>query len=125
MRCNTTIKLYKPVIKRLSNAAITALEKTAEELHTQVIQAQVMPFKTGNLQNESSWVDYSESKSGKVSINHSTPYARRLYYHPEYNFNQKDNPNAQGRWWEDWIIGSKRGNAQKAFATFYKKEAGL
>ena len=31
---------------------MTALEQTAEALHTEVVQAQVMPFDTGHLQNE-------------------------------------------------------------------------
>ena len=49
---------------------------------------------------------------------HSTPYARRLYYHPEYNFHKskwKDkndrehygNPNAKAHWFEDWQKGGK------------------
>lgn len=29
-----------------------------------------------------------------------TPYARRLYYNPQYNFSKSPNPNAQGLWFE-------------------------
>ena len=105
-----------PRIRELSQAAVTALEQTAEALHTEVVQAQVFPFDTGNLQNESTFVDYSEVKQGKVTLVSNTPYARRLYYHPEYNFQTKENPNAKGRWYEDWVPGgSKDDFAKKAF----------
>ena len=31
---------------------------------------------------------------GNGEIRYRTPYARRLYYHPEYNFSTKKNPEA-------------------------------
>lgn len=39
-----------------------------------------------------------------------TPYARRLYFHPEYNFQKVNNPNAQGLWAEPWLPGGDREN---------------
>lgn len=91
---NSVIKLNLPKIRQLTDAQITALEQTAEALHTEVVQAQVFPRDTGNLQNESTFLDRSESSHGKVSIISSTPYARRLYFHPEYHFQTGENPNA-------------------------------
>ena len=82
MQVKSTVKLNMPRIRQLTGAAVRALELTAEVLHTEVVQAQVMPFDTGNLQNESTFVDYSQSAGGKVSLVSSTPYARRLYYQP-------------------------------------------
>ena len=126
MQVKSTVKMNFPRIKQLTQAAVTALEKTAEALHTEVVQAQVFPFDTGNLQNESTFVDYSEAKDGKVALISSTPYARRLYYHPEYNFQTKENPNAKGRWYEDWMQGgSKADFAPKAFKQLYKKVGGV
>lgn len=90
MQVKSTVKLNMPRIKELTQAAVKSLEMTGEALHTEVVQAQVLPFDTGNLQNESTFVDYSESSSGKVSLVSSTSYARRLYYHPEYNFQTKE-----------------------------------
>lgn len=72
---NSTVKLNFPKIQQLTKAQVMALEQTAEALHTNVVQAQVFPRDTGNLQNESTFVDYSESSQGKVSIISSTPYA--------------------------------------------------
>ena len=120
-RVTSTIIINQQRIKQLTQAQIQALEITAEALHTEVVQAQVIPFgetkketykeygargqfaKTGReykgkaktrtiyqggtLQNESTFVDYSNSSKGTVTLVSSTPYARRLYYHPEYNIN--------------------------------------
>ena len=38
---------------------------------------------------------------------------------------KKENPNAQGNWLEPWISGKNKDFCKKAFAQFYKKEAGL
>ena len=119
------VKLNIPKIKRLDKATTKSLEMTMEALHTEVVNAQVMPFDTGTMQNDSTYVDYSKSSKGKVSLITSTPYARRMYYHPEYNFQTKENPNAQGNWYEPWITGKHKNFCKKAFSQFYKKEAGL
>lgn len=115
-----------PRIRQLTGAAVKALELTAEALHTEVVQAQVMPRDTGNLQNESTFVDYSQSARGKASLVSSTPYARRLYYHPEYNFQTDENPSAQGEWYKDWLPGGKKENfAPEAYKVFFKKLGGV
>src|SRR5690606_35299262 len=56
------------------------------------------------------------SRSGEGHIEWRTPYARRLYYNPQYNFSKDVNPNARGLWFEaakarykgDWIQRVKR-----------------
>lgn len=126
MQVKSTVKMNFPRIKQLTQAAVTALEMTAEALRTEVVQAQVMPFETGNLQNESTFVDYSESKQGKVTLVSSTPYARRLYYHPEYDFQTDENPFAGGEWYEPWLPGGvSQDFARNAFKRFYKKVGGV
>lgn len=121
----TTITLYPHKLKKLADAQVQALEMTAEALHTDVVQAQVMPRDTGHLQNDSTFVDYSQSKSGTVTIVSQTPYARRLYFHPEYNFRKVENANAQGKWFEDWISGSRKDFCKNAFSKFFKKLGGV
>lgn len=120
-----TITLYPHKIKKLTDAQVTALEMTVEALHTEVVQAQVMPRDTGHLQNESTFVDTSQSKSGTVTMVSQTPYARRLYFHPEYNFRKVENANAQGHWYEPWISGSKKDFCKKAFSKFFKQVGGV
>lgn len=113
-------------IRQLTQAQVTALEQTAEALHTDVVQAQVVPRDTGALQNEKFFPDYSQSNSGKVSLVHEGPYSRRLYFHPEYKFQTEENPNAKGEWFEDWMPGgSKSDVAMKMYIQFYRKAGGV
>ena len=123
---SSRIRMNFPRIRQLEAAQVKTLEQTAEALHTEVVQAEVFPRDTGALQNESTFVDTSESRQGKVSLVSSTPYARRLYFHPEYHFQTKENPNAKGMWYEDWLSGgAKAGDASQLFAQFYKKAGGV
>ena len=124
IKVNSTINLNLPKIRELTEAQVTALEETAEALHTEVVQAQVFPRDTGNLQNESTFVDASASKQGKVSIVSTTPYARRLY--PEYHFHTDENLNAKGKWYEDWLPGGKEADyCTNAFKRIYRRLTGI
>ena len=116
-RVNSTVRLNLSKIRELSEMQVKALEQTAEAIHTEVVQAQVFPRDTGNLQNESTFVDTSKSKQGKVSIVSSTPYARRLYFHPEYHFHT---------WYEDWIPGGREADyCTNAFKRIYRRLTGI
>lgn len=119
------VKMHRGVVKKLSNAQIIAMEQTAEAVKTDVIAKNVIPFDDGTLQNESTMIDTSGSKHGSVTISSDLPYARRLYFHPEYNFSKKNNPNAGGRWYDPWIDGSRKDFAMKAFRTLYKRLTGV
>lgn len=126
MAVKSRVKINVSKIKQLNSMAIKSLEQTAEALHTEVVQAQVVPRDTGALQNEKMFVDYSKSKQGKVSLVHEGPYARRLYFHPEYNFSKEENPNAKGKWFEDWQKGgSKSDFIPNAFKEFYRRNTNL
>lgn len=126
IRVSSRVRLNMPQINRLQRAQVVALEQTAEALHTEVVQAQVFPRDTGNLQNESTFVDYSQSNQGKVTIVSSAPYARRLYFHPEYNFQKTANSNAKGEWYEDWLPGGRDAEfCTNAFKQFYRRLTGL
>lgn len=126
IKVKSRVKLNMTKIRQLNQAQIQALEQTTEALHTEVVQAQVFPRDTGRLQNESTFVDYSESSRGKTSIVSTAPYARRLYFHPEYHFQTDENPNAKGRWYEDWVPGGKEEDfAVNAFKTLYRRLAGI
>lgn len=142
---NFTVKLDKAVIKRLDDAAIKALEQTAEAIHTDLVQSETIPRKTGRLQNEAFFVDNSMSNMGHVELVNEGPYARRLYFHPEYNFHHEPweviatrgkrkgevidkgdgNPNAGGRWFDPYLPGGAKADyAEKVYARLYKREAG-
>lgn len=125
-KVTSTVKIYKSKIKLLTDAQIRALEQTAEHLKTEVMMAQVIPYDQSDLQ-KSAFVDDSNKKNGTVELVYSTPYARRLYYHPEYNFNQdpRKNPNAQGKWCEPWLTGNNKDWCQKEYAKLYKQLGGV
>lgn len=116
------IKYNKTQINKVKKAQITALMKTVEALHSEIIQSQVMPFDTGNMQNSSTFVDDSNIKNGFASLVTQTPYARRLYYHPEYNFRTDNNPHAQGRWLDSWINGKNKNFVSKTYEYFLSRE---
>lgn len=125
-KVTSTITLNMPIINKLDKAAVRALEMTTEALHTEIVQSEVMPRDTGALQNEKTYVDVSESNAGHAEIVSEGPYARRLYYHPEYNFQKYENAFAGGKWFEPWMKGGVSEDfAVKAFAKLYKREAGL
>lgn len=122
---NSIIRLNFSQINKLDNAIATSLAKTGEALKTEVIIAQVMPFDTGTMQNTSTFVDDSNSKQGKVNLITSTPYARKVYYHPEYNFQKTENANAQGEWLEPYVNGNKKDFCAETFIKFYREYGGL
>ena len=126
MAVKPVVKINGAKLKQLSQAAIKALEMTGEALHTEVVQAQVVPRDKGPLQGEKFSVNCDRSSSGKVSLIHEGPYARRLYYHPEYNFQTKENPNARGKWFEPWQKGGENEKfVPETFKKFYKRFSGL
>lgn len=127
IQVSSRIKINLPRIRQLEAAQVTALEQTAEALHTEVVQAQVFPFDTGALQNENTFVDTTESRSsGRVSLVSSTPYARRMYFHPEYNFKKDENPNARGKWYTDWLPGGPKADfCRDAYKQIYRRLTGV
>lgn len=108
-------------VRQVEQAVATALEQTAQAVITDVVDEQVMPMDTGTLQNSSTFVETSESSTGVVGIISDTPYARRLYYHPEYNFRTSENKNAGGKWFQPWIDGDKKEFAADAFAKLLRQ----
>ena len=113
---NVKVKLNHKNISAIRKKANEALVETADAVKSNLQQSQTMPFDTGALQNRSTFVDDSKKNSGKVSIVSDTPYARRLYFHPEYHFQTTHNPKAGGMWFEPYISGNKKTFARKAFA---------
>lgn len=123
---NSKVDLNFGLLKQIDNANRKALEITTDALLTEVKNAEVMPFETGNLQNENTFADYSYSSNGVTKIISDTPYARRLYYHPEYNFQKDEHAFAGGKWFEPWLKGGTRENfCVDTFATIYRRLCGL
>ena len=120
VQVSSRVELNVSVLNMLDNAQFEALAQTADATLTELRDRQVMPFDTGNLQNDSTFVD--DSQKTTVSIVSSTPYARRLYFHPEYNYRRGNNASAGGKWFEsflndDFIVS--------AYARLLKQRGGL
>ena len=120
VQVSSRVELNVSVLNALDNAQYEALAMTADATLTELRDRQTMPFDTGNLQNDSTFVD--DSQRDKVSIVSSTPYARRLYFHPEYNYRRGNNASAGGKWFESFLNDTF---IQNAYAKLLKQRGGL
>lgn len=116
-----TSRVNAEFLARYKAKAQENLVKTADAMKTDLLQSQTMPFDTGTLQNNSTFVDDSKKKQNKVKIVSDTPYARKLYFHPEYNFQKVKNSKAGGMWFNAYISGDKKDFAAKTFSKLMKR----
>lgn len=120
VQVTSRVELNMSVLNMLDGAQYEALAQTGDATLTELRDRGVMPFDTGNLQNDSTFID--DSEKGKVSIVSSTPYARRLYFHPEYNFRRGNNSRAGGKWFDSFLNDNFISNA---YAKLLKRIGGL
>lgn len=120
VQVTSRVELNMSVLNMLDKAQREAFEQTADATLTELRDRQVMPFDTGNLQNDSTFID--DSQKDKVSIVSSTPYARRLYFHPEYNYRRGNNSRAGGKWFDSFLNDDFIANA---YAKLLKQKGGL
>ena len=97
------IEFNDAAIAKIEQAQKDALKQTGHTLLTDIVQKQVMPFDTGEMQNNRTFVD--TSSENEIVIRTTAPQARRLYFHPEYNFQKGKNQNAGGRWFDRYLPG--------------------
>lgn len=91
---------------QIRREAVAAALETVGALRGEVVTAQVMPFDTGHMQNVATGVQQRvDGDEIHTLLLTDTPYARRLYFHPEYNFQTVNNANAQGLWLSHWLPG--------------------
>ena len=119
-----TVKMNQQALSTLAKAQRQALEMTGQQVLNDLRDSYTMPFDTGNLQNESTFMDDSNSAKGNVGIVSDTPYARRLYFHPELNFQKGKNPNAGAEWFEPYISGEKFRKVKEWFKQFTRRNGG-
>lgn len=102
-------------------SAKLALLDTAEAIKTDLIQSQTMPFDSGAMQNDSTYVDDKRIIKGIARLVTDTPYARKVYFDPEITIHQDKNPNAKQRWFDDYISGEKKNLPIKYFQQMLKR----
>ena len=126
-----TVKLDRNAVRRISEAAKMAALDTLEEVKTDIVNSATMPFDDGDMQNHQTFVvvegedEINGIPSYFVSLVTGSPQARRLYYHPEYKFQQGKNPNAGAFWLEPYISGKKAEFVETKFAEIFREKAGL
>lgn len=120
VQVTSRIELDESALSMLDSLQYDVLAETADATLTELRDRQVMPFDIGNLQNDSTFID--DSQMDRVSIVSSTPYARRLYFHPEYNFRRGNNSNAGGHWFDSFLNDDFIANT---YATLFKQKGGL
>lgn len=104
-----------------------------ELLHTDLINnSMTMPFDTGDMQDNQTFVSVEgdDTINGEdvfsVSLVTGSPQARRLYYHPEYNFQQSKNPDAGAYWLAPYLEGGEKESFIKdTYSEVLKEKAGL
>lgn len=140
-----SIKLDMQAIKSLEEAVLESAKDAMQQVQTDVVNSQTMPFDTGTMQNGGTYVhtrkdgsakkgeavsgnevvDFSEGDTTHICLTNDAPQARRLYYHPEYDFQQGKNDNAGAGWLDPYIDGDKKDFVAEAFAESYKKRTGV
>ena len=116
------VKLNAGAIQRISEAVKQAAVDTMQVVYTDLVSSRTMPFDNGDMQNNNTWVEQTEN--GAVLITGSIQ-ARRLYYHPEYNFQRGKNPNVGAYWLEPYISGDKKDFIRDKYIELFRRRAGL
>lgn len=121
-------KINSAFVKDFEESALKCAAQAIEALQTEVENAGVMPFDTGDMQNNRSFTDTRKKPGGVIDalIIVDAPQARRLYYHPEYNFQTVNNPRAGAEWFKDWSEGGAQQDFFKeTFEKLMRKERGV
>lgn len=115
--------LKRKILGQVSASMQYALEDTARDIASEIKAEHIIPRMTGRMEDLTiDVIDYSRAKKGEVRIVSPGPYARRLYYHPEYNFHRtpwaggEGNANAQAYWFEPWESGAYKNRIPEVFA---------
>lgn len=140
-----SIKLNIQNIRKIEQAAKEAAVEAMEIVKRDLENSATMPFASGNLQNGGTYiyerkdgssrtgatvsgneiVDFSEGDVIHIGLTNDAPQARRLYYHPEYNFRKGGNENAGGEWLEPYISGDKKDLIAAEFTKSFKEKTGI
>lgn len=117
------IELDMGALEKISAAARSAALETAEVVKTDIIASQTMPFDQGTMQGSLHTDQFEDGGTVHTVLQTDGPQARRLYFHPEYNFQKVNNPNAAAGWYEPYTEGGTRADfVAAAMATKMKEK---
>ena len=119
-----SVKMNSHAVSTLIKAQSQALAMTGQQVLNDLRNAQTMPFDTGDMQNNQTFMDDSEVDQGTVSVVTDAPHARQLYFHPEYDFQKGKNPNAGAGWFDPYISGNKQKLVKQWYKQFVRRNGG-
>ena len=113
------VKVNTAVFNKMMTAPGKALMATAQAVETDLVQSNTLPMGDTEMLEQS-------THSGSAGEDHSfiatdVPYARRLYFHPEYHFRKDKHGEAGGRWYDPYISGSKKNFATEALTKLLRR----
>jgi len=132
MKCKATVKINHEVIRKIQDAALRAMELTAEAVKSDIVARQVVPKDVDTLEKSG---HVEEIKQGVYAVIYNTPYARRWYfnlpttdkngkhYRPA-TFQKTQNSNAQDHWFDYYLDGDGKEWVIQTFLELWKEEAG-
>lgn len=120
MSVKVRVTIYPGAIKQLESAKKKAFDATVEAVLADIKTSGVVPKDAGALEDSG----YTLIEDMVAYIIFDTPYARRLYWHPEFNFRTDKNVNAQGLWMQAYIDGEKNSFVKDTYGKFLKQFGG-
>lgn len=112
MKVNVSVKLDPGKLKEIQEAIEPSIQQAVAAVKSDIVSSQVVPKETGELERS---VFMKKKSRSKYRIIYDTPYARRLYWHPEFDFRKDKNQNAKGLWLQEYIDGGKKDLFKTAF----------
>lgn len=104
------VELDLTALGKVSEAAKAAALETMEAVKTDIIASQTMPFDQGTMQGSLHTEQFEDGDTAHTVLQTDGPQARRLYFHPEYNFQKVNNPNAGAAWYKPYTEGGAKAN---------------
>ena len=102
------VELDLVALGKVSEAAKAAALVTMEAVKTDIIASQTMPFDQGTMQGSLHTEQFEDGDTVHTVLQTDGPQPRRLYFHPEYNFQKVNNPNAGAAWYKPYTKGGAK-----------------
>lgn len=112
MKVNVSVKMDPVKLREIQEAIEPSIQQAVAAVKSDIVSGQVVPKETGELERS---VFMKKKSRSKYRIVFDTPYARRLYWHPEFDFRKDKNQNARGLWLQEYIDGGKKDLFKTAF----------
>lgn len=119
--CYVEVTLNNEKVKTTERAISKSVLQTADVIRSNVVQSRVIPFDAGTLQNSTHIGQISDIEA---YIEQSTPYARKMYYGDDYDFQTVNNENARSRWYSDFEDEKGLENTTNILLQFIKRNSG-